>query len=345
MILRCGVRPATRTRWPLAVLGDENLRHIGDVCAVDIDVVRAMTLERDATNAADFDNTQDHPEPASWTRRVGSRFCPHCLRETAGRWQLAWRTNWSFTCMRHGCMLADSCPMCRAPQRRNPPYASRIPQPGRCPRLRYSQATRETHPCNADLGTAEVLLMPTQHPALNAQRTLDAILNGGRVDLPLYGGAPPGCDGLLSDLRLLARWAISAIDLSQLECHLPPDLLKALTTHRQFSAWPHGQYWRSAGANPSALDTAAGATLAVSVLTLPDTAMAASVLQQLMGNAKNGGPYRRPIPRRAHLSPTLSLVYGIAQARDNADRKLRSRLARKLATSPSMTAVSRPLAR
>ncbi|MBJ7337129.1 TniQ family protein [Mycolicibacterium sp.] len=46
--------------------------------------------------------------PLSW-----SRFCPECIRETAGRWQLAWRLGWSFACMHHNCLLVDACPECR----------------------------------------------------------------------------------------------------------------------------------------------------------------------------------------------------------------------------------------
>ncbi|MFE1907623.1 TniQ family protein [Streptomyces gardneri] len=37
---------------------------------------------------------------------------PHCLAETGGRWQLAWRLGWSFACTRHHILLADRCPAC-----------------------------------------------------------------------------------------------------------------------------------------------------------------------------------------------------------------------------------------
>lgn len=41
-----------------------------------------------------------------------SRFCPPCLRETEGRWQLSWRLPWTYACPRHDKLLIDCCPNC-----------------------------------------------------------------------------------------------------------------------------------------------------------------------------------------------------------------------------------------
>lgn len=49
-----------------------------------------------------------------------SRFCPACLDETAGRWQLSWRLPWTFACTRHNRLLLDHCPRCG-----NPPYINK----------------------------------------------------------------------------------------------------------------------------------------------------------------------------------------------------------------------------
>jgi hypothetical protein len=198
-------------------------------------------------------------------------------------------------------------------------------------------ARAATLPCSADLGAAHVLLMPSTHPVINAQRTIDALLNGGRARLPIYGGTPPGSDGVLSDVRLSARWVMSAVDQRQLEHHVPRDFSRVVALHRTSTAWPHGRYWRSARTVPSALDIATGVTVALSLMSMPNTATAASVLQQLMAGANNGGPYRRPISRRAHLSQALRSVHDAAHTNDNADRRLRSRLARKQATSASVS--------
>jgi hypothetical protein len=337
MLSRCGIRPSERTsRWMVSLNRDE-LGYISRVSGVDIEVVRAMTLERHRGTASDFGSVEGRSGGAPWARRDGSRFCPHCLRESRGRWQLMWRLSWSFACVKHRCLLADSCPVCRSPQCRNTRYASRIPQPGHCPRLRHCHDSRSMLPCSADLGAAHVLLMPRTHPAINAQRTIDVLLNGGRARLPIYGGTPPGSAGVLSDVRLLARWVMFAVDQRQLEQRLPTDLSRFVALHRTSTAWPHGRYWRSARKVPSVLDTAAGVTIALGLMSMPNNAIAASVLQQLMAGANNGSPYRRPISRLAHLSQTVRSVHDAAHAKDNADRRLRSRLARKEATSASVS--------
>jgi hypothetical protein len=69
-----------------------------------------------------------------WERATGSRFCPDCLRETGGRWQLTWRLAWSFACVTHQRLLADDCPDCGRAQRCVPHPAGVVPQPGRCAR-------------------------------------------------------------------------------------------------------------------------------------------------------------------------------------------------------------------
>lgn len=59
--------------------------------------LEAMTLSRYDGLALRLDPESHRPDPdfpfgpLSW-----SRFCPACLRETAGRWRLNWRLGWSF---------------------------------------------------------------------------------------------------------------------------------------------------------------------------------------------------------------------------------------------------------
>jgi hypothetical protein len=74
----------------------------------DPGVLSAMTLERYDQVAVSIDRerrTLTHP-PA-WRRHAGSRYCPACLRETGGRWQLSWRLPWTYACLIHSCLLAD----------------------------------------------------------------------------------------------------------------------------------------------------------------------------------------------------------------------------------------------
>lgn len=47
-------------------------------------------------------------------RSGGTRYCPRCLTDTHGRWQLSWRLSWTVACFRHRLLLFDSCPACAA---------------------------------------------------------------------------------------------------------------------------------------------------------------------------------------------------------------------------------------
>jgi TniQ len=318
----------------------DELSHISAVSGIEIERIRSLTMARYRQHAEDVD-----PWTCQfWPRRAGSRFCPRCLRESGGRWALAWRLNWSFACVKHWCMLADSCPVCHSAARRQPLCASRIPRLGRCPRIRSYRVAQTAVPCDADLGSADVLLLPSTHSVLSAQTTVAALLDKDRADFALYSGGTTGRGTALSDIRLLAQWIMCAVEQAKLDHYLPADISNAVLLHRQSTWWPYGRYWRSARVVPSALDTAVGVSLALRVISLPKAA-AALVLQQLMENASNGGPYRRPIARGANLASAVSSVLDVAYTRNNADRKLRSRLARKLASSQSGLPSSSVMAR
>lgn len=73
-----------------------------------------MTLEPWDGVAVSIDRpTRRLIRPPNW-RHTGNttRYCPGCLGESAGRWQISWRLPWSFACTRHGTLLLDRCPAC-----------------------------------------------------------------------------------------------------------------------------------------------------------------------------------------------------------------------------------------
>jgi hypothetical protein len=345
VLSHCGIRHMPRTALAPVTPARDELRRICNVCDIDTEAIRTMTLLRCRGAAADIGDPLRWSANPLWIRRSGSRFCPHCLRESGGRWQLVWRLNWSFACVKHRCLLADLCPACGTPLRRQPLCASRIPNPSRCPRSRYSPAEHALFNCNAELGATDVLPMQSAHPVLKTQTTIDALLNGNRADFTMYADTSHGCDDVLSDIRLLAGWVMAAVEQQHLDRHFPTDFSSAVGVHRQSTSWPYGRYWRSVRAVPSALDTAAGVTVALSLVSLPDAATATAALQRLMENASNGGPYRLPVSRQGSLTPTVRSVVDVAHARHNADLKLQSRLARRLATPHSVRPGSALLAR
>ncbi|WP_081235399.1 TniQ family protein [Mycobacterium avium] len=187
VIKRCGMQTTGRATSTLLSPSHDEIIRISAATGIGIAVIEAMTWQRYPTHPADAKQSRY----LLWLRHVGSRYCPQCLRGSHGRWPLAWRLNWTFACVRHRCLLADSCFACGTAQRQQPLCASRIPRLGRCPAACYRQTANTRAECNADLGAANVLRMLQTHPVLSAQATIDALLDGNPPAFALYGGATP----------------------------------------------------------------------------------------------------------------------------------------------------------
>lgn len=123
---------------------------------------------------------------------AGSRFCPHCLAETHGRWPLIWRSNWSIACLRHGLLLADGCSECRTPPRIWI-GGGRTPQPpARC----GHRIDRSEH-CCGDFTTGPTLAAPDE--VLATQTWIDTLL--GRT-----GDGDRTSAMIVADLPLVMNW-------------------------------------------------------------------------------------------------------------------------------------------
>ncbi|MET0996189.1 MAG: TniQ family protein [Mycobacterium sp.] len=111
-----------RGSWLLEIEG-HRLEELAAAVGIDTAMIKSMTRSRYDGTALDIGR-----DPIRRTRRfpwgyVGrSRYCPHCLAQTGGRWQLAWRLGWSFVCVEHQCLLVDSCPRCGRPPRGGDPW-------------------------------------------------------------------------------------------------------------------------------------------------------------------------------------------------------------------------------
>jgi hypothetical protein len=88
-------------------LTPEQIEAIAAAAGIPRSVVESMTL-----SVYDGDALKLDPKLAAsmniflW-RRWLSRFCPECLVESDGRWQLQWRLGWTFACFRHNSLLSD----------------------------------------------------------------------------------------------------------------------------------------------------------------------------------------------------------------------------------------------
>ncbi|WP_082942971.1 TniQ family protein [Mycobacterium sp. 852002-40037_SCH5390672] len=125
--------------------------------------------------------------PLSW-----SRFCPACLRETGGRWQLRWRLGWSFACVQHNCLLVDVCPGCGSHQRSTQSYRRR-PSPAACG-------------CGDALNMAPTLrLFGDDHSFLWAQRIVYDFIETGAAGFGVFQEHPQPQPEVLAAVRSLAN--------------------------------------------------------------------------------------------------------------------------------------------
>lgn len=156
------------------VLDEEHLQLFCTVSRLPAETVRASLLSAYDGIALDMaDATSAEPDRlrkaavAQWAYFSGSHYCPECLKESQGAWQLSWKLPWSYCCPRHQCLLNKSCPYCdqrAAGGRRDgwssPVFHGRVPRPGHCGNpLPQGQAMRGKGgtPCGGFLGDAPAI--------------------------------------------------------------------------------------------------------------------------------------------------------------------------------------------
>jgi hypothetical protein len=49
----------------------------------------------------------------TWAWKAGTRYCPDCMRERPGVFQVRWRSPWTFACLQHSRVLLDACSWCQ----------------------------------------------------------------------------------------------------------------------------------------------------------------------------------------------------------------------------------------
>ncbi|MYS21569.1 TniQ protein [Streptomyces sp. DvalAA-14] len=275
--------------WTVA-LSDEEASGIAHATGVNREVIHALTLARFGGRAVLIDHEKRKVNRHRlWGRGAGSRYCPDCLAESCGRWQLNWRLGWSFACVRHRLLLADACPACGRLPRRYPFSRHSVPLPGVC----GFRPSRELHPvapgCGQDLARAENLRLPKEHPALKAQSLLSQTIEAGTADFGQYAHLPQACAVALSEVRAVAGRMLTSMDAAGLATLVPGDVLDA-HLHPEPGARPKRQEPERAGfmAPPTAAMTAVGVIAALRVLGEEDLATAARTLRPLTSTVRDG---------------------------------------------------------
>ncbi|WP_293002609.1 TniQ family protein [Mycobacterium sp.] len=136
-----------------------------------------------------------------WGRLHGSRYCPTCLAESRGRWQLAWRLGWSFACTKHHRLLADICPTCAGAQRVRSFPANYAPTPGSCAAVTIDADKGWLIRCGTDLTTTTTPRLGRTHPIIKAQRIVYEIIDSGTATFRAYRDHAQPTMYALADVR------------------------------------------------------------------------------------------------------------------------------------------------
>ena len=324
---------APRANWMIQ-LEPGQAAVVASVTGVPAAQVMAMTLAAYDGRALIIDpRSREVNRYRLWGRNAGSRFCPHCLAETGGRWNLSWRLGWSFACLHHRCLLADACPRCNRIQRQQGVRGIRVRHPAHCG-YAAPGAFAGGPQCGADLCEAVTVCFGNGHPVLTAQRVIEDTIAAGQASFGVYAGRPVASLSALADVRAIAAHALADESAGSIDAHLPPDLLsayrqaRAMAPIRPGAAPTLGAPGRMAPSQ--AVVAAAGTVAAIDVLGRPSISDARHTLRWLTLGARARGRNLNPLTitewGRA-TSPVLpALIIGSIQPDMRPSQQLRHRV-------------------
>lgn len=150
------------------LLDEVRLQRFSTATRLPCQAIRRMLLASYDGIAIDLDGVSpDAPESlrrraiSEWAYFSGSHACPHCIRESHGAWQIAWKLPWSFACVKHGCYLVARCPSCgrrlasgRRDRTLTPLFVKHVPKLNFCNNPEpdgLGRLGRNTAPCGHDL--------------------------------------------------------------------------------------------------------------------------------------------------------------------------------------------------
>jgi len=278
------------TDWTVALLDQEAAR-VAHATGVDRKLVQSMTLMRFQGRALLIDlDTRQVNRKRLWGRGNGSRYCPDCLADSGGRWQLVWRLGWSFACLQHCRLLADLCPKCRRKPRQRLFSLEGQPTPGRC-ETRPSRRIEPTQSsgCGHDLRTTHTLRLARDHPVLAAQHHLLHTIETDYADFGLYAQLPQPANVALSEIRAVAGRVLTQVAASELSAWVPQDILSADAVSHPDGATGHKTLTRPGFmAPPTAMRTAVAITAALRILGRSSLPPAVVAMRQLIGSCRDG---------------------------------------------------------
>ncbi len=305
------------TPW-IVGLPPQQSADLAEATGLDSAVLAAMTLSHYDDRVFQITTTtRTVVNSALWRRGTGSRYCPMCLAESGGRWPLAWRLGWTFACLKHRCLLVDTCPCCRAGPRVYPIPGCLTPTPNRCARQPPGAAAGTRQRCDADLTTAAVAHFPADHSVLHDQQIIDQVIATARGQFGVYQHDPQSSISVLADVRALAGRMMAYGTDSEIAALLPADIADIYVTERQAQTVQlRSPGPRSHPAPASAATAAVGVALALSCLDRDSITAAGDALRWLFRGSHARGVSVNPqtLTWGRHTTETLTAVQLAAAA-------------------------------
>jgi molybdenum-dependent DNA-binding transcriptional regulator ModE len=263
-----------------------------------------MTLDKYAGTCMEFEEgSQKITRATLWSRGSGSRFCPECLAQSGGRWQLHWRLGFTFACVRHRRLLSDRCGSGGHIQRARSAPLDLIPPSSQCYASSRPHGGRSPKRCGVDLGDTRALtISDTSSLIINAAATINRAHENS--DLPAaYEGR--SSKEFFHDLRAVAQRVLGSSNKSAIERALPPALL-----NQHYSDAPREPAEVRAGfcAPRSAASTAVGLAIAVDILTEPRGRDMGQKVQYYLGDVRPNTKGLEPSNLRRNWSQNASPI-------------------------------------
>jgi hypothetical protein len=252
-----------------------------------------------------------------------SRFCPECLRESDGRWQLAWRLGWSFVCVMHNCVLADACPTCGKYQRQQQVYRH-VPAPTLCA-------------CGESLGAVPTAKLPADDAITQAQREVFDIIDNGATHFGVFAAHRNSVRDVLVAIRSLANRVLNHASTHGLAAVRSAEVSRAIAGLPELKPL-QARNALNETAPSRAIDAAVGVTAALHILRSPTVKDAADRTRPFFDgqNADTGPAELRSCPRDGVIASAIAIK---ARSRDmGPELQLRYRTAITMPCAPDLDA-------
>lgn len=282
-----GIRYDPRPLW-MVFLGSEQSNALSVMTEIDPAAIAAMTMQGLDGRALAIHHDGDEVRLAiefPFGTRWRSRYCPQCLDESDGRWQVIWRSGWSFACTKHRRLLADVCPRCSRVQRYTAHPVGLVPRPGFCA-LPARETRRER--CGGYLRQSQDAIAGCSNGMIEAQAIILRVIADGYANFGIYRQDPQPAATALADIKTLCVRILSHAKRQGLNKH--QRVIEAPEQLRELLRWRHFRNTEQCKAPEAAFDAGIGLWAAVKILSSDSITDAAEILRSLIVQPVRGTP-------------------------------------------------------